>query len=146
MDGNIVTFPGAEQPPIAETDINARHAEAFRELENRLMDCVSMSKIAFDQICEHTKPRIASWFLRSPIHGNCWKSSRKTITPRITTRGPADCTRHQPRPAPIGQETQPAAAGGLTAGDWHGWARQGWKKLRRRARNIVSRRRLRLGP
>jgi hypothetical protein len=52
MDGKIVTFPGAEQPPIAETDIEARHAEAFRELENRLMDCVSMSKIAFDRICE----------------------------------------------------------------------------------------------
>ena len=40
-------------PPIAETDIETRHAEAFRDLENRLMDCVSMSKIAFDQICEH---------------------------------------------------------------------------------------------
>jgi hypothetical protein len=44
MDGQIVTFPGAEQPPIAETDIETRYAEAFRDLENRLMDCVSMSK------------------------------------------------------------------------------------------------------
>ena len=53
MDSNIVTFPGAEQPPIAETDIEARHAEAFCDLENRLMDCVSMSKIAFNLIIEH---------------------------------------------------------------------------------------------
>jgi hypothetical protein len=35
-----------------ETDIDALHSEAFRELENRLCDCVSMAKIAFDQICE----------------------------------------------------------------------------------------------
>jgi hypothetical protein len=52
MTDNIVDFPAADRP-IAETDIEALHAEAFRHLENRLMDCVSMSKIAFDLICEH---------------------------------------------------------------------------------------------
>ncbi len=32
MDGNIVTFPCADQH-IAKTDIDTRHAEAFRDLE-----------------------------------------------------------------------------------------------------------------
>ena len=36
--------------PIAETDIEALHAEAFRDLENRLNDCVSMARIAAEQI------------------------------------------------------------------------------------------------
>lgn len=106
MDSNIVTFPGAEQLPIAETDIEARHAEAFRDLENRLLDCVSMSKIAFDLICEH-KTEDREWFLRSPIRGNCWKNSRKTISPRGTTRGREDCTRPQPRPARCGKYAAP---------------------------------------
>jgi hypothetical protein len=52
MTDNVVDFPPPDRP-IAETDIEALHAEAFRDLENRLMDCVSMSKIAFDLICEH---------------------------------------------------------------------------------------------
>jgi hypothetical protein len=53
MSGNIVDFPGADQPPIAETDIEALHAEAFRDLENRLNDCVSMAAIAAEQIHNH---------------------------------------------------------------------------------------------
>jgi len=40
---SVIEFP-CGKPPIAETDIETRHAEAFRDLENRLMDCVSMSK------------------------------------------------------------------------------------------------------
>ena len=55
---NIIDFKAAADRPTTEPNINADdiealHAEAFRDLENRLMDCVSMSKIAFDQICEH---------------------------------------------------------------------------------------------
>jgi hypothetical protein len=52
MSDNVVDFPAPDRP-IAETDIEALHSEAFRHLENRLMDCISMSKIAFDLICEH---------------------------------------------------------------------------------------------
>jgi hypothetical protein len=52
MSDNVVEFPPSDRP-IAETDTEVLHAEAFRDLENRLMDCVSMGKIAFDLICEH---------------------------------------------------------------------------------------------
>jgi hypothetical protein len=103
MDGKIVSFPGAEQPPIAETDIETRHAEAFRDLEN--MDCVSMSKIAFDQIMRTQNRELRAGFCGRPIHGNCWKSSRRTITPRMPTRGLVDCTRRQPRRADRSEST-----------------------------------------
>jgi hypothetical protein len=55
----IVQFPARGTSPENRFDDEIHddgyrpHAEAFRDLENRLMDCVSMSKIAFDQICEH---------------------------------------------------------------------------------------------
>ncbi|HEY6733830.1 MAG TPA: hypothetical protein VI256_08530 [Roseiarcus sp.] len=52
MSDNVVTFPAAEREST-ERDVDALHGEAFRELENRLCDCVNMAKIAFDQICEH---------------------------------------------------------------------------------------------
>ena len=52
MSDNVVTFPAAERE-ITERDVDELHSEAFRELENRLCDCESMAKIAFDQICEH---------------------------------------------------------------------------------------------
>jgi hypothetical protein len=67
---NVVEFPLSDRP-IAETDIDALHAEAFRGLENRMMDCVRS--------------------LRSPIHGNCWKNSRRIIMPLGTTSGREDC-------------------------------------------------------
>jgi hypothetical protein len=51
---NIIEFP-ADRPTtelnIDADDIEALHAEAFRDLENRLKDCVSMATIAFD-LCE----------------------------------------------------------------------------------------------
>jgi len=60
---DVIKFPGAPADrPFAEpeaggadteTDFDALHSEAFRELENRLCDCVNMAKLAFDQICEH---------------------------------------------------------------------------------------------
>jgi hypothetical protein len=50
---NVVEFPLSDRP-IAETDIDALHAEAFRDLENRMMDCVSMAKIAA-QIAMNTR-------------------------------------------------------------------------------------------
>jgi hypothetical protein len=59
---DVVQFPGAPaNRPLAElkaddtdteTDFDARHSEAFRDLENRLCDCVHMAKLAFDQVCE----------------------------------------------------------------------------------------------
>ena len=75
MDGKIVTFPGAEQPPVAETDIETRHAEAFRDLDHRLMDCVSMSKIAFDHICEHKTEDRELVFAVAQL----WKSPEKAL-------------------------------------------------------------------
>ena len=35
------------------TIFEALHAEAFRDLENRLCDCVSMAQIAFEQVQNH---------------------------------------------------------------------------------------------
>jgi hypothetical protein len=49
MSDNIVDFPLSDRP-IAETDIEALHAEAFRDLENRLNDCVSVARIAAEQM------------------------------------------------------------------------------------------------
>jgi hypothetical protein len=56
----IIDFPAPSDRPIpaesnneAETDIEALHAEAFRDLENRLMDCVSMATIAMNAIINH---------------------------------------------------------------------------------------------
>ena len=53
MSAEIVDFPLSESPPVTETEIEALHAEAFRDLENRLNDCVSMARIASEQIHNH---------------------------------------------------------------------------------------------
>jgi hypothetical protein len=50
MSGNIVDFPAAADRPITETEIDKLHAMAFRDLEDKIGDCVSMAKIAADQI------------------------------------------------------------------------------------------------
>jgi hypothetical protein len=55
IDDKIIDFKAAaDRPPtelnIDADDIEALHAEAFRDLENRLCDCVSMAYIAFEQI------------------------------------------------------------------------------------------------
>jgi hypothetical protein len=44
----VVQFPGAEPPPegYSESHVDKLHSEAFRDLENSLGECVSMSKIA----------------------------------------------------------------------------------------------------
>ena len=46
----IIQFPGAEKPEReqSETDIDASHAEAFRDLESKINDCVIMAIIALD--------------------------------------------------------------------------------------------------
>jgi hypothetical protein len=57
---NVIDFTPAERPfaefeaggTDTETDRYTRHAEAFRDLENRLCDCVHVAKLAFDQVCE----------------------------------------------------------------------------------------------
>jgi hypothetical protein len=46
---SIIEFPVADRP-ITETEIDKLHATAFRDLENKIDDCVSMAKIAADQI------------------------------------------------------------------------------------------------
>jgi hypothetical protein len=48
----VVEFPGANRE-ISESEVNDLHAEAFRDLENRLNDCVSMAQIAAEQIHNH---------------------------------------------------------------------------------------------
>jgi hypothetical protein len=45
MSSNIVEFPVADRP-ITEGEISELHAKAFRDLEPRICDCVSMAKIA----------------------------------------------------------------------------------------------------
>jgi hypothetical protein len=44
----VIEFPGAEPPPggYSEEHVNKVHADAFRELESSLRDCVRMSEIA----------------------------------------------------------------------------------------------------
>ena len=45
MNGNIVDFPPVERE-VSEREVNDRHAEAFRDLEGRISDCVLMAHIA----------------------------------------------------------------------------------------------------
>ena len=49
---NVVEFPGAEPVEIEWTQsmIDEVHGRAFRDLEDKIGDCVSMAKIAADQI------------------------------------------------------------------------------------------------
>ena len=42
---NVVEFPAADRP-VTEEEIDKLHSEAFRDLESRICDCVSMGKIA----------------------------------------------------------------------------------------------------
>jgi hypothetical protein len=46
----VIEFPGREPPPegYSKEHIDELHAEAFRELEGRLSDCVSMAVIAME--------------------------------------------------------------------------------------------------
>jgi hypothetical protein len=48
----LIEFPGTK-PEVSECDVDDRHAEAFRDLENRIMDCLSMAAIAAEQIHNH---------------------------------------------------------------------------------------------
>jgi hypothetical protein len=41
MDSNVVNFPGRK-----DGEIDARHAEAFRDMESSISDCVTMGQIA----------------------------------------------------------------------------------------------------
>jgi hypothetical protein len=50
MSDNIIGFPGGVAGECEVSDRDTLHAEAFRDLENRLCDCVSMAQIAFEQI------------------------------------------------------------------------------------------------
>jgi hypothetical protein len=49
MSNNIIDFPPVDRP-ITETEIDKLHSQAFRDLEGGISDCVSMAKIAADQI------------------------------------------------------------------------------------------------
>jgi hypothetical protein len=46
---NLIDFPRADRP-ISERDVDELHAEAFRDLEGRLSDCVSMARIAAEKM------------------------------------------------------------------------------------------------
>lgn len=52
MTGNVVDFPVPDRP-ITESEIDKLHSAAFRDLEDKIGDCVSMAKIAADQIHDH---------------------------------------------------------------------------------------------
>jgi hypothetical protein len=51
---NVVEFPGREPPPdgYSEEYVDKLHAEAFRDLEGQIGDCVHMASIAV-QMAEH---------------------------------------------------------------------------------------------
>jgi hypothetical protein len=49
MSNNVVTFPPAEREST-ERDVDDLHAEAFRDLEGRLSDCVSLARIAVEKM------------------------------------------------------------------------------------------------
>lgn len=46
---NIVEFPAADRQ-ITESEIDKLHSKAFRDLEPKICDCVSMAKIAADNV------------------------------------------------------------------------------------------------
>jgi hypothetical protein len=56
MSGEIVEFPGREPPPegYSKEYIDELHAAAFRDLEGRLLDCLSMAQIASERMYNHT--------------------------------------------------------------------------------------------
>jgi hypothetical protein len=87
MSNNVVEFPGAERE-VSEREVNDLHAEAFRDLENRLNDWRASPLNKY----RTSKPTIANWSLRSRIHGNCWRSSRRTTITLCTVRTGVDCT------------------------------------------------------
>jgi hypothetical protein len=43
---DIIEFPGPPDRPITEDETDKLHAEAFRDLEGRIADCVVMAGIA----------------------------------------------------------------------------------------------------
>jgi hypothetical protein len=51
MSDNIVDFPLSDRP-ITEAEVDTLHSQAFRDLESRICDCVSMAKIAADAVME----------------------------------------------------------------------------------------------
>jgi hypothetical protein len=48
---NVVEFPPSDRP-AAPPDADKLHAEAFRYLENAICDCVSMARIAAQEVNE----------------------------------------------------------------------------------------------
>lgn len=46
---NIVDFPLSDRP-ISEAEVDKLHSQAFRDLESRICDCVSMAKIAIQAV------------------------------------------------------------------------------------------------
>jgi hypothetical protein len=52
MDNNIVEFPANEPAVEGRADnVDERHAKAFRDLEGRVSDCVTMAWLATQQVC-----------------------------------------------------------------------------------------------
>jgi hypothetical protein len=50
----VIEFPTADRPitdsDVDNLDVDNLHAEAFRDLESRLCDCVSMARIAVEKM------------------------------------------------------------------------------------------------
>jgi hypothetical protein len=53
---NVIEFPTADRP-FAEGEVDKLHAEAFRDLESGICDCITMAKIAA-QIVLSTNTRV----------------------------------------------------------------------------------------
>jgi hypothetical protein len=88
---NIVLFPASDRP-IAQSEIDRLHAEAFRNLENSICDCLSMARIAAQEVTEiRTENR--ELVLRFATSPKCWLLSKPTITPLGTAKIPTTTTR-----------------------------------------------------
>ena len=86
---NVVEFPLSDRP-IAETDIDALHAEAFRDLENRMMDCVSTAKIAA-QIAMNTRTEDGELVFAVAHTWELLEKLKKDYYALGTTSGREDC-------------------------------------------------------
>jgi hypothetical protein len=51
MTSTIIEFPIADRQ-VTESEIDKLHSEAFRDLEPRICDCVSMAKIAAQNVMD----------------------------------------------------------------------------------------------
>jgi hypothetical protein len=129
----------------SEAYVEKLHAKAFRDLEGEVCDLERMGQIAQDLIVQCVAKEDGYRDLEPAGFAVCQLAKMTRDSRRVTTSaGTVSWRACHEAPAPIGQKAQPVTdrqprqtAQAVTRSS---------KKLRRRARNIVSRRRLLPGP